>query len=413
MRGKTESNEMGDKKSNANWVYPHLIIFAALVAFAMSGCNSFTDTNTSSPNADGDRVRASFIITENPARCECDDEGVKVTRDGFRAAIARLAGMPPGKELDLSVTTDYLCWKGEYPRDYERELSALSSLTNFSAVSLAVRRAHGELALSALAKLPLRHLTIDQPLGWKLPLPKVLGLESSSVEGLTLIGCHGVKGFCDLPKLKVVECKLDVLGMYEISSAEIRSRFPSVERVFGNGVYPPDLPPFIATNAITSLSYREWGALSGPDERYSIDFANRRVFVEVYNYRFLRETKNPCVLKGERLCLRKDWEKILACIEEVNIDSWVDNYRNPNICDGTLWQLELFSGTNVIRRIKGDNAAPPEFKKFCTVKQVAFDKFGGCSLWYPKQRDEMMKLIEAAEKKAETESAETDPAESL
>ena len=68
--------------------------------------------------------------------------------------------------------------------------------------------------------------------------------------------------------------------------------------------------------------------------------------------------------------------------------------------DGTLWQLELFSGTNVIRRIRGDNAAPPEFKKFCTVKQVAFDKFGGCSLWYPKQRDEMMKLIEAAEKKA-------------
>ena len=115
----------------------------------------------------------------------------------------------------------------------------------------------------------------------------------------------------------------------------------------------------------------------------------------------------------ERLCLRKDWEKILACIEEVNIDSWLDNYRNPNICDGTLWQLELFSGTNVIRRIKGDNAAPPEFKKFCTVKQVAFDKFGGCSLWYPKQRDEMMKLIEAAEKTAETESAETDPAEPL
>ena len=336
MREKTESNEMGDKKSNANWVYPHLIIFAALVAFAMSGCNSFTDTNTSSPNADGDRVRASFIITENPARCECDDEGVKVTRDGFRAAIARLAGMPPGKELDLSVTTDYLCWKGEYPRDYERELSALSSLTNFSAVSLAVRRAHGELALSALAKLPLRHLTIDQPLGWKLPLPKVLGLESSSVEGLTLIGCHGVKGFCDLPKLKVVECKLDVLGKYEISSAEIRSRFPSVERVFGNGVYPPDLPPFIATNAITSLSYREWGALSGPDERYSIDFANRRVFVEVYNYRFLRETNNPCVLKGERLCLRKDWEKILACIEEVNIDSWVDNYRKPAARDPHL-----------------------------------------------------------------------------
>jgi len=47
------------------------------------------------------------------------------------------------------------------------------------------------------------------------------------------------------------------------------------------------------------------------------------------------------------------------------------------------------------------------------VKQVAFDKFGGCSLWFPMQRDEMMKLIEAAEKKAETESAETDPAEPL
>ena len=281
-----------------------------------------------------------------------------------------------------------------YPRDYERELAALAALTNFTSLSLAVHDVHHKLDLSALAGLPLTHLTIDNP----LRMPSVSGLEMSSVEHLTLIGCSGFNGFCDLPHLKRCECQLDVLGRYEIPAADIRSRFPSVERVFGNGVYPPDLPPCIATNGITSLRYRECGALDGPDQRYSIDFAQRRVSAEVYNYSF-RDNANPCVLKCERLCNREDWEKLLACIEEANVVGWEERY-SANICDGTLWRVELVNGTNIVKRIDGNNAAPPEFKKFCAVKQIVFGKFGGCSLWYLEQRDERKARIEAAEARA-------------
>lgn len=371
------------------------IILVSSLALALAGCNTSGRTTSPQARGGGDIVRAAFIMTEDPARCSCASDGEKVTREGFRAAVARLAQMPPGKGLDLLVRTDYLCWHDSYPCDYERELAVLAALTNFTSLSLAVHDVHHKLDLSALAGLPLTHLTIDN----SLHMPSVSGLETSSVEHLTLIGCSGVNGFCDLPHLKRCECQLDALGLYEIPAADIRSRFPSVERVFGNGVYPPDLPPCLATNGITSLRYREWGALNGPDQRYAIDFARQRVSVEVYDHS-VRAHQEPCILKGERLSRRDDWEKILACLEEVDICGWKDAYTDPGICDGTLWRLELLRGTNVVKRIDGDNAAPPAFRKFCTVKQVVFDKFGGCSLWYPELRDEWKALIEAAEARA-------------
>ena len=390
-------------KTKENYeVNMRMILGAIAVAVCMEGCNTVEHSALPEASVSGDIVRASFTITENPDRCECTDSGKKVTREGFRRAITQLAKMPPGKELDLSVTTDYLCWQECYPRDYESELSALSALTNFESISLAIRETHGKLDFSALAKLPLRNLTIDKPLCMPSPYLEVSGLESSPVERLTLIGCFGVKGFCDLPRLETCECKLDALGCYEIPASEIRSRFPSVRSVFGNGVYPPDLPLCIATNGVTSLSYREWGALNGPDERYSIDFAQRRVSAEVYNYS-LRDNANPCVLKCERLCNREDWEKLLACIEEANVVGWEERY-SANICDGTLWRVELVNGTNIVKRIDGNNAAPSEFKKFCAVKQIVFGKFGGCSLWYPKLREEMLESINAADACAENES---------
>ena len=105
------------------------LMMAVVVVLAAAGCNTSGRTTSPQARGGGDIVRASFIMTEDPARCSCASDGEKVTREGFRAAIARLAQMPPGKELDLSVRTDYLCWHDSYPRDYERELAALAALT--------------------------------------------------------------------------------------------------------------------------------------------------------------------------------------------------------------------------------------------------------------------------------------------
>ena len=38
------------------------------------------------------------------------------------------------------------------------------------------------------------------------------------------------------------------------------------------------------------------------------------------------------------------------------------------------------------------------------MKQIVFGKFGGCSLWYPKLREEMLESINAADACAENES---------
>ena len=94
-------------KTKENYeVNMRMILGAIAVAVCMEGCNTVEHSALPEASVSGDIVRASFTITENPDRCECTDSGKKVTREGFRRAITQLAKMPPGKELDLSVTTD-------------------------------------------------------------------------------------------------------------------------------------------------------------------------------------------------------------------------------------------------------------------------------------------------------------------
>ena len=54
-------------------------------------------------------------------------------------------------------------------------------------------------------------------------------------------------------------------------------------------------------------------------------------------------------------------------LDASDIPSWPDKFDNPTICDGSVWQLNLMKGTNVVRRIWRANDAPPKFRAFYKI----------------------------------------------
>ena len=78
---------------------------------------------------------------------------------------------------------------------------------------------------------------------------------------------------------------------------------------------------------------------------------------------------------------------IIPCHRVIGADGSLTGYGG-----GLENKVSLLAHEGVVKRIDGNNAAPPEFKKFCAVKQIVFGKFGGCSLWYPKLREDYFKL---------------------
>ena len=172
------------------------------------------------------------------------------------------------------------------------------------------------------------------------------------------------------------------------------------------------LPEFFSTNNVTELRYREWGALKGPVGTVTIEFPIRRVEFSLYNSRKLEEDGIPAVhgerrfdvwrmghddKGGVRIIEDEDWLAILNDLSAADIGVWQDRYDEPDVCDGGLWQLELWSSTNLVKRCGGSNDAPlRHYRKLLS----AFKRIGG-SIGTVKFG--IGTLYDAAWEKAETE----------
>ena len=149
-----------------------------------------------------------------------------------------------------------------------------------------------------------------------------------------------------------------------------------------------ELPEFISTNNVTELRYREWGAVSGPVQTVKIEFAIRRVEFFWYNSRGLEKDGIPAVHGERRFDVRrmghddkgneqisedKAWLEILGDLSAADIGGWQEWYDEPGVCDGALWRLELWSGTNLVKRCGGSNAVPVQYRKLLS----ALNRIGG------------------------------------
>jgi hypothetical protein len=128
---------------------------------------------------------------------------------------------------------------------------------------------------------------------------------------------------------------------------------------------PEALPSFAKDGAVTWFCYSEGGAMSGMDFAVVVDL--ERHASGMFTGKQVRVVQAQLPGDGMTVLLADKWSQIVRQLEASDIPSWPDEFSNPTICDGTVWQLNLMKGTNVVRRIWRSNDAPPKFCEFYKI----------------------------------------------
>ena len=138
--------------------------------------------------------------------------------------------------------------------------------------------------------------------------------------------------------------------------------------ILGCGAYayePEVLPSFAKDGAVTWLCYSEGGAMSGMDYAVVVDLEGHAS--GMFTGKQVRVVQTQLPSDGMTVLQTDKWSKIVRHLEASDIPSWPDEFGNPTICDGSVWQLNLMKGTNVVRRIWRSNDAPPKFSEFYKI----------------------------------------------
>ncbi len=138
--------------------------------------------------------------------------------------------------------------------------------------------------------------------------------------------------------------------------------------ILGYGAYASEqevLPSFAKDGEVTWLCYSEGGAMSGMDFAFVVDLEHHASGTFTGKLVRVVQTKPPS--DGMTVHPADKWSNIVRLLEAADIPSWPDVFGNPTICDGSVWQLNLMKGTNVVRRIWRSNDAPPKFNEFYKI----------------------------------------------
>ncbi len=142
----------------------------------------------------------------------------------------------------------------------------------------------------------------------------------------------------------------------------------AIVATLGIGAYasePEALPSFAKDGAVTWFCYSEGGAMSGMDFAVVVDL--ERHASGMFTGKQVRVVQAQLPSDGMTVLPADKWSKIVRQLEASDIPSWPDEFSNPTICDGAVWQLNLMKGTNVVRRIWRANDAPPKFREFYKI----------------------------------------------
>lgn len=119
------------------------------------------------------------------------------------------------------------------------------------------------------------------------------------------------------------------------------------------------LPSFAKDGSVTWLLYTE-GGRGRWDFGFVIDL-ERQGFGTLLG-KSVYEARSGLATNDVQVCSAEDWREIVTLLEDSDIPSWPDNFAHPYICDGTVWELQMKRGTNVVRSIYRSNDAPPKFR---------------------------------------------------
>lgn len=123
------------------------------------------------------------------------------------------------------------------------------------------------------------------------------------------------------------------------------------------------LPAIARDGSVTWLCYAEGGAMDGMQFGFVIDFERGATCI-LRNEKEVDAAAHVLPTDGLVACSAADWRLFSEWIDAADIPSWPDEFSNPLVCDGSVWELRLMNGTNLIRRIWRANDAPPKFRAF-------------------------------------------------
>ena len=119
-----------------------------------------------------------------------------------------------------------------------------------------------------------------------------------------------------------------------------------------------------------ALHYYEGGAPWEHVEDLTLVFPERRVKIDCYrNGDDYRKEQNS-TKRRDHVCTDREWRSIVGWLAAARFEGWDELYPS-SVCDGTVWSIEFLSGTNVVRRFRGDDNWPKRFYQFRKVKDFA------------------------------------------
>ena len=122
---------------------------------------------------------------------------------------------------------------------------------------------------------------------------------------------------------------------------------------------------------ITALHYNECGDPSSPVEDMWIDMDKHLVRIDCYyDYDDYRGRSNAYI-RLNHICSESEWRFVADNIMRARLMSWKKCYADPDILDGTSWSLEIFCGTNLVKRCIAHNSEPDTFEHLALIKRFA------------------------------------------
>ena len=91
----------------------------------------------------------------------------------------------------------------------------------------------------------------------------------------------------------------------------------------------------------------------------------------VYAYYRNGEDPDPTV-RLDRNCRQDERSELLKDLSAAKISEWGARYSpHIDICDGTYWWIELYDGTNLVKRCSGANAGPRAWRTLIKISRWA------------------------------------------
>ena len=78
----------------------------------------------------------------------------------------------------------------------------------------------------------------------------------------------------------------------------------------------------------------------------------------------------------EIMVTREQWDRLLRALEKCDFEYWVDCYEDPDVLDGTHWEVDvtLNTGETIVKH--GSNKFPGRWQQFCkAVSTLVGDTF--------------------------------------